>query len=93
MFARLAIFNTPPEGRPDDTRRTESLRTFVRGRPGFRAGYHLHQPNTGRLISMTIWESEEALVAGAEAVAARPKADRRGIKPDSVEIWRVDAEF
>jgi heme-degrading monooxygenase HmoA len=93
VIARVAIFNSAPEVQPDDARRAETLRSLVRGQSGFKAGYHMHDPSTGRAISMTIWESEEALVAAGGAVASRPKTDRRGIEPGSVEIWEVDAEF
>jgi heme-degrading monooxygenase HmoA len=89
----LAVFEPSHDLLPDDERRAESLRSLVRAQPGFRAGYHLRHPDSGRLISLTLWENEEALAAVAAAVRGRPAADRRGISPTSVEIWQVDAEF
>ena len=87
--ARLALFHSMPELKPDDERRAESLRALVRSQPGFQAGYHLHQPETGRSITLTIYETEEQLRAAAEAVGSRPRDDRRGITPDEVGIWEV----
>ena len=92
--ARLAAFESEPELQPDDDRRrTKSLVELLRARPGFRAGYHLRHSETGRLISLTIWESESALEAAERAVAARPVGDRRGIRPTVVERWAVDIDF
>ena len=90
MFARLATFASTPHVLPDDARRAESLRALVRAQPGFRAGYHLRQPTTGRMISLTIWESEQAMNAAGRTVASRPKEDQRGITPDSIETWQVE---
>lgn len=90
MFARLATFASTPQILPDDVRRAESLRALVRSQPGFRAGYHLRQPTTGRMISLTLWESEEAMKAAGRAVASRPQEDQRGITPDSTETWEVE---
>jgi heme-degrading monooxygenase HmoA len=91
MIARLATFERSPELAADDDRRTRSLRELLRAQPGFRAGYHMQEPNSGRIISLSIWESEDALHAAGDAVAARPQEDQRGITPDSVEIWQVTA--
>ena len=90
MFARLATFASSPELLPDDERRAQSLRALVRSQPGFRAGYHLRRPSTGRMISLTIWESEEAVKAAGRAVANRPQEGQRGITPDSVETWEAE---
>jgi heme-degrading monooxygenase HmoA len=91
--ARLAVFDSPPGLKPDDRRRTRSLVDLVRAQPGFRAGYHLRQPESGRMISLTIWDSTAALEAAGRAVAERPAHDRRGIRPSTVEVWRVEVDF
>jgi heme-degrading monooxygenase HmoA len=91
--ARLATFESEPELRLDDPRRMTSLVELLRSQPGFRAGYHLCHPETGRLISLTVWETESALEAAERAVAERPASDRRGIRPTSVEKWRVGVDF
>jgi hypothetical protein len=44
-------------------------------------------------MSVTVWESEEALEAAERAVADRPVSDQRGIRPSRLERWVVDAAF
>jgi heme-degrading monooxygenase HmoA len=91
--ARVAIFDEPPALKDDDERRSRSLETLLQSLPGFVAGYEFRDEPTGRLMSVTIWESEEALDAGESAVRERPVADQRGIRPSRVERWSVDSSF
>lgn len=93
MVARVATFDEAPRLHADDERRVASLRELTRGLPGFVAGYHLREENTGRLMSVSIWQSDEAMIRGEEVVKNRPPADQRGIRPSRVERWIVDAEF
>ena len=90
--ARVAVFEGNVEVQDDDERRAASLRDLVRSLPGFVAGYHLRD-DAGRLMSLTIWESDGALEAGEAAVARRPAEDQRGIRPTRVERWTVDGTF
>jgi heme-degrading monooxygenase HmoA len=90
--ARIAVFDDPVLA-PDDDRRAQSLRELLRTLPGFVAGYHLHEEGTGRLMSITIWESERAMREGEELVALRPEADQRGMQPTRVEQWVVESTF
>jgi hypothetical protein len=57
------------------------------------AGYHLREEGTGRLIDLTVWESEAALEAAEQAVRDRPVSDQRGIRPTRIERWIVDSAF
>jgi heme-degrading monooxygenase HmoA len=91
--ARVATWDEPPALQEDDERRANSLYELLKSLPGFIAGYYLREASTGRLISMTVWESEEALEAAEEAVRARPVGDQRGIRPSRIERWNVDASF
>jgi heme-degrading monooxygenase HmoA len=91
--ARLAIFDEPPPLEDDDARRARTLFELLGSLPGFEGAHYLREEATGRLISLTIWESEEALEAAERAVAERPAEDRRGINPSRVERWVVDASF
>jgi heme-degrading monooxygenase HmoA len=91
--ARVATWDEPPEFQEDDDRRANSLYELLKSLPGFIAGYYLREAGTGRLLSMTVWESEEALEAAEEAVRTRPVSDQRGIRPSRVERWNVDASF
>jgi heme-degrading monooxygenase HmoA len=91
--ARVAIFDEAPALQEDDDRRMGTLRELLLSAPGFVAAYYLREEGTGRLMSLTVWESVEALEAGERAVAARPVSDQRGIRPSRVERWVVDAAF
>jgi heme-degrading monooxygenase HmoA len=91
--ARVAIWDEPPELRDDDDRRARSLYDLLQSLPGFVAGYYLREATTGRLMSVTLWESEAALEGAERAVQERPVSDQRGIRPSRVERWVVDARF
>ena len=93
MVARVATFDEAPTLHPDDERRVESLLEVVRAAPGFVAGYHLRDETTGRLMSVTVWESDEAMINGEEAVRNRPASDQRGIRPSRIERWIVEGAF
>ena len=91
--ARVATFDEPPRLHDDDERRTQTLRELLRSLPGFIAGYDLREEATGRLMSVTLWESEAALEAGESAVRNRPVSDQRGIRPSRIERWMIDGSF
>ena len=91
--ARVATWDEPPELSDDDDRRAQSLYDLLQSLPGFIAGYYLREERTGRLTSLTVWESEAALEAAEQAVRDRPVGDQRGIRPSRVERWVVDASF
>jgi heme-degrading monooxygenase HmoA len=93
MVARVATFDDPPVLQDDDDRRKATLHELLSSAPGFVAGYELREEATGRLMSVTIWESEEALEAGERAVRERPVGDQRGIRPSRIERWLVDDSF
>lgn len=93
MVARVATFDEAPTLHADDERRVASLREVVRAAPGFVAGYHLRDEATGRLMSVTVWESDEAMIRGEEAVRNRPASDQRGIRPSRIERWIVEGAF
>jgi heme-degrading monooxygenase HmoA len=88
----VAIWDEPPELREDDDRRAQSLYDLLQSLPGFVAGYYLRDA-AGRLMNITVWESDDALQAAEQAVQDRPAEDQRGIRPARVERWRVEASF
>jgi heme-degrading monooxygenase HmoA len=92
-IARVAIFDEAPLLHDDDERRAQSLRELLQSARGFIAGYDLREEATGRLMSVTMWESEAALEAGEHAVRNRPVSDQRGIRPSRIERWVIDASF
>jgi len=91
--ARVATFDEAPVLHDDDERRARTLRDLLQSVPGFLAGYDLREERTGRLMSVTLWESEAALEAGERAVRDRPVSDQRGIRPSRIERWMIDTSF
>jgi heme-degrading monooxygenase HmoA len=91
--ARVAFFDEAPVLRDDDERRAQSLWDLLQSLPGFIAGYELREETTGRLMSVTVWESDAALEAGERAVRNRPPSDQRGIRPSRLERWLIDASY
>ena len=91
--ARVATWDEPPELRDDDDRRAQTLYDLLSSLPGFVGAYYLREERTGRLMSLTVWESEAALEAAEQAVNDRPASDQRGIRPSRLERWFVEASF
>lgn len=85
MIARVATFDRlSPEKL--DPEAVDRLRETIRSQPGFRAGYHMHDPQSGKALSVVVFESREAFEAIRDE---RPKGQRIGIEPDSVEFFDV----
>jgi hypothetical protein len=80
VIARVATFNQldPAELSADAV---ESLRSIIRSTPGYVAGFHLRNPDSGRAVSFTVYKSREALQAAGDALAKRPEVVRVGIDP------------
>ena len=67
MFARVSLFKEPVEVAIRVTR--ERVVPVVLGFPGSRGGFFLVDRKEGRTVSITLWESREALDASAAAIA------------------------
>lgn len=57
--------------------------------PGFRAGYHFRNTETGKALSISVFESREAGEGARDALAQRPPDKRVNIEPDAVEFYEV----
>jgi heme-degrading monooxygenase HmoA len=57
-------------------------RAWIARQPGFCGGYHLFETETGRALSVTLWESDAALAA----------VDRAQRTPDSPADGRITRE-
>ena len=62
--------------------------------PGFCGGYHLLEPETGRALSLSLWQDEAALAAADRAQSSGPADGRisRETRP-TVRIVQVAAVF
>jgi hypothetical protein len=53
----------------------------------------LRNPESGRSVSFTVYNSREALQAAGDALAKRPEDERVGIDPDDVQYYTEVVEF
>jgi len=89
MLARLATFNSAPADIDDPA--VKLLEETVKATPGFVAGFHMHDPKSGKAISFVVLEDATAARAMGEALARRPVEDRVGVDPDQVEFFKGHA--
>jgi heme-degrading monooxygenase HmoA len=94
MIARLAEHShLPADLDPDYVARH---RAWIAAQPGFCGGYHLLEPETGRALSLTMWEDDDALAAAERALrAGRGPADGRLSRESqpTVRVAQVAAVF
>jgi hypothetical protein len=89
MLARLATFNSAPADIDDAN--VELLRETVKKTPGFIAGFHLHDEDTGTAYSLIVLEDTDAIGAVRDALASRPPDRRVGADPDNVQFLTARA--
>ena len=94
MIARLADHShLPADLDPDYVARH---RAWIASQPGFCGGYHLLEPETGRALSLTMWEDDDVLAAAERALrAGRGPADGRLSRESqpTVRLAQVAAVF
>ena len=79
MIARLAEHShIPADLDPDYVARH---RAWIASQPGFCGGYHLLEPETGRALSLTMWEDHDALAAVEREQEAGRGPSRRAAQP------------
>ena len=92
MIARVATFHRLDTDKLDPAA-VEQFRVIFKSTPGFVAGFHLRDPETGKAVSFTLFESREAMEQVGDALARRPDVDPVGIKPDEVDYYSEVIEF
>jgi hypothetical protein len=84
MICRVALHEKSPGSVSSDDAR--GFRNWVKEQPGFVDGYHVQGSETGRMYSITIWESKE----GMEALRGHtPPGGLLGIATDREELFDV----
>jgi heme-degrading monooxygenase HmoA len=94
MIARIGVHEKLPADL--DPHYVDRLRAFVASQPGFCGGYHLLEAETGRALSFTMWENDDALAAAERAMrAGQGPADGRISEQSSptVTVAQVAAVF
>lgn len=95
MIARIGYFGhlSPEQEAASEFNFRERFKAAITSQDGFIAGYWLRRPD-GRMISLSIWESEEKLRTGgmrAHAVPLLPGQIAEQIPgPESEEICQVE---
>jgi heme-degrading monooxygenase HmoA len=91
MHARVSTYEFPPERRDDVVQVFERAIGPIREMAGIRDAYLLVDAIGGKAMTMTVWESEDALQASAEAAnRVRDEAtDAYGGTIRSVESYEV----
>jgi hypothetical protein len=88
MICRVALHEKPPGRVASDEAR--SFREWIKGLAGFVDGYHLQDLKTGRMLSITIWESEESM---EELRDLTPPGGSLGIRTDREEFFDVVEKY
>ena len=92
MFARVSTFQGPPDQTAEGIRvAREQILPAARLMDGFRGIYILFDRESGKSLSVTLWETEEDMRASEEAAnrARTESAQASGEKVVSVERYEV----
>ena len=93
MIARVATFRSLDPSTVDSTA-AEKLRETIKGAPGYVAGFHLWNPETGKAVSFAVYESREGLEAAGRALAESSWDEPgRDPEPDEVDYYTEVIEF
>ena len=91
MFARVSTYKSGPETTSDAP--AEDVMKRVQEIPGYKGMYFLNSKEEGKALSITLWETEEAMVSSREAAnkirTEMSSADKREIL--DVEEYEVTA--
>ena len=92
MFARVSTFQGPPDQTAEGIRLArEQILPAARLQDGFKGIYILFDRQSGRSLSMTLWESEQEMQASEQAAyrACTESAEASGEKVVAVERYEV----
>jgi heme-degrading monooxygenase HmoA len=88
MICRVALHEKTPGSVASDEAR--GFREWIKGLAGFVEGYHVQDSKTGRMLSITIWESEESMEALKDLT---PQGGSLGIRTDREEQFDVVEKY
>jgi heme-degrading monooxygenase HmoA len=95
MFARVSRIQGSPDTIEGFVRQVEQSTAALRGMKGFVRGYGLADRDTGRLLTITLWETAEAMRASEEpANQMRAQVAQAGgsTSPPGVDRYEVVVE-
>ena len=88
MICRVAFHDSVPG--PITSEQASSFRAWMKQMPGFVDGWHAIDDTTGRVVSFTVWESEEHLLALRDKM---PPGGPAGMKPSLIETFSTALRF
>ena len=81
MICRIATFDTKPDVSDE---KMGAFRAWMKSQPGLKHIFHVHDPATGKVMSISFWESAEQLAAVKDRT---PAGGPLGLKPSTVETF------
>jgi hypothetical protein len=88
MLCRVALHENPPGSVASDE--AKGFREWLKEQPGFVGGYHAQDSKTGRMVSITVWDTEESMTALKERT---PPGGPLGIQTERLEVFDVVEAF
>ena len=83
MICRVALHEKPPGSISSEEAR--GFRAWLKEQPGFVGGYHAQDSETGRMVSITVWDSRDSMMALRDRT---PPGGSLGIVTERVEEAR-----
>lgn len=88
MICRVALHEQTPGLITSE--RARSFREWLKEQPGFVSGYHAQDSKTGRMVAITVWDSEESMAALMDSI---PPGGPVGITTERLELFDMVEEF
>ena len=88
MICRVALHEKTPGSVASDEAR--GFREWISEQPGFVSGYHVQDSKTGRMLSITIWNSQESMEKLRDLT---PAGGSLGIVTDREELFDVVEKY
>jgi len=90
VFARVSRYEVPKEMLAKDIAGVEATKKRIEAIPGSTGMYYLVDPDSGKTMAITLWESEQAM-RDSEAAASQVRADTSAaVSSKLVAIERYD---
>uniref|UniRef100_A0A7C2WJM3 ABM domain-containing protein n=1 Tax=Thermorudis sp. TaxID=1969470 RepID=A0A7C2WJM3_9BACT len=96
MFARVTTYQGRPGQAEQPVQRFEEARDRLDELGGFEGAYFLFDQKTGKAMTITFWESEEAMRASAAAIAPLRDTVVQALgatQPPVIETYEVTSQF
>jgi heme-degrading monooxygenase HmoA len=88
MICRFALHEKPPGSVASDE--AKGFRDWLKELPGFIDGYHVQDSKSGKMLTITIWDSEDRLTEHEDHT---PPGGSLGIQAERLELFDVVERF